>query len=133
MSREGKAPSQRQLRVGEALRHTLSEILTRGEVRDPEIAGVSVTVTEVRVSPDLKNATAFVSRLGGGNMTPVLAALSRATPFLRHEIGKDVRLRFTPRLTFAADRSFDQASHIDDLLRSPEVRRDLDTGAPQED
>ncbi len=122
-------PSQRQLRVGEELRHTLASILERGEVRDPDLRGVSVTVSEVRVSPDLRRATAFVTPLGGGDSQAMLAALGRAGPFLRRRIASAVRLRHAPALSFEADRSFDQAARIDTLLREADGDRpEDDTG-----
>ena len=121
----GKAPGQRQLRVGEELRHALAEVLGRGELRDPALDGVSITVTEVRVSPDLRNATAFVTPLGGGDSATLVAALARAAPFLRGRIGRMVQLKFTPALGFEADSSFDEAGRIDALLRSPPVAHDL--------
>lgn len=125
MSRGHKPPSQRQLRVGEELRHAIANILERGDIRDPDLAGRAITVTEVRVSPDLRNATVFVVPLGGGEVSPILQGLRRARPFLRHAIAQAVELRVVPDLAFEADTSFDQASRIDALLRSPEVRRDL--------
>ncbi|MBF0248971.1 MAG: 30S ribosome-binding factor RbfA [Alphaproteobacteria bacterium] len=133
MSRHGhthsaRGPSQRQLRVGEELRHALAWILERGELRDPALATTPVTVTEVRVSPDLKNATCFVTPLGGGDAQAVKAvvdALEHAKGFLRHEVVRQVNLRFAPTLHFLHDTSFDTASHIDQLLHSPEVMRDL--------
>lgn len=125
MSRGHKAPSQRQLRVGEELRHVLANIIERGDIRDPDLAGRVITVTEVRISPDLKNATVFVVPLGGGDCGPVLAGLKRARPFLRHEIARMMELRAVPNLSFEPDTSFDEASKIDALLRSPDVRRDL--------
>jgi ribosome-binding factor A len=125
MSRGHKAPSQRQLRVGEELRHVIANIIERGDIRDPDLKGRAITVTEVRISPDLKNATVFVVPLGGGDVTPILAGLKRARPFLRHEIARMVDLRAVPNLSFEPDTSFDEASKIDALLRSPEVRRDL--------
>ncbi len=125
---ESRGPSQRQLRVGEEIRHALAWVLERGEVRDPALAGRVVTVTEVRVSPDLTNATAFVVPLGGGDPSTVLDALNRAVPFLRHEIGHRVRLRKVPRLSFKADTSFDEAARIETLLHRPDVMRDLDPG-----
>lgn len=112
------APSQRQLRVGEEVRHALARVLERGNIRDPGLAGVSVTVTEVRVSPDLRNATAFVVPLGGGETEPVLAALNRARPYLRRAIGQAVKLRSVPDLKFEADASFDTAARIDSLLKA---------------
>lgn len=125
MSRGHKPPSQRQLRVGEELRHVIANIIERGDIRDPDLAGRAITVTEVRISPDLKNATVFVVPLGGGEIEPLLKGLKRARPFLRHEIARQVDLRAVPDLFFEADTSFDEASRIDALLRSPEVRRDL--------
>ncbi len=118
-----KAPGQRQLRVGEEIRHALSEVLARGELRDPDLIDVSLTVSEVRISPDLRSATAFVVPLGGAmggqsrDMVPLLAALRRAAPFLRGRLGRVVKLRNTPALSFQADTSFDEASKIDALLR----------------
>lgn len=115
-------PSQRQLRVGEALRHALAEMLARGDFRDPVLREISVTVTEVRTSPDLKRATAFVTRLGGGAMDEVLAALARAAPYLKGQLARKVPLKFTPELTFEADESFDRAARIASLLREEEKR-----------
>lgn len=123
-----KAPSQRQLRVGEELRHALAWILERGELRDPVLATTPVTVTEVRVSPDLKNATCFVTPLGGGDanaVAQVIDALGRARKFLRHEVVRQVKLKYAPQLHFEHDTSFDAAGHIDALLHRPEVARDL--------
>ncbi|MGH6981599.1 MAG: 30S ribosome-binding factor RbfA [Stellaceae bacterium] len=121
-------PSQRQLRVGEELRHALARQFERGTLRDPALNGVAITVTEVRVSPDLKHATAFVMPLGGARMGDVLAGLARCAGFLRREVAKEVRLRLAPELAFTADTSFDHASRIDQLLRRPDVERDLDPG-----
>ena len=129
---KNKQPSQRQLRVGEALRHALSDVLERGNLRDPAFRNISITVTEVRASPDLKNATAFVMPLGGEAADAIVEALGRAAPFLRSAIAKQVELRHVPRLQFKVDRSFGQADHIDALLRQPQVARDLgeNTGEP---
>ncbi len=125
--RNVRAPSQRQLRVGEEVRHALSFILARGEVHDPELVGKAITVTEVRISPDLKNATAFVVPLGGlGKPEEIVAALNRIKSFLRHRVAQSVHLRSAPNLSFVADTSFDEAGHINDLLHSPEVARDLE-------
>jgi len=115
--REARAPSQRQLRVGEEIRHALAWILERGEVRDPGLADSPVTVTEVRVGPDLRIATVYVTRLGGGDVTEVLQALDRARPFLRRRVAAAVRLKFAPDLVFHSDTTFDRASRIDALLR----------------
>ena len=122
-----KAPSQRQLRVGEELRHVLAQVLERGELHDPAVQDTPITVTEVRASPDLKNVTAFVVPLGGDAAVTdrVLEGLNRAAPYLRHVLAEKVRLRHTPRINFLADTSFDEAGHIEDLLRQPEVARDL--------
>lgn len=123
MARSGRPPSQRQLRVGEQVRHVLSELLARGEVRDPDVADHSITVTEVRVSPDLRNATAFIIPLGNINAAgpdvvteTIIAGLRRAAPFLRGRIGKELRLRYAPQLTFVRDDGFDRAARIDALL-----------------
>lgn len=124
----GKPRSQRQLRVGEEIRHILARIFERGELHDPDLVGVVLTVTEVRVSPDLKAATAFVIKLGGGDMTGLLAALKRAAPHLRHELAHALRLKFAPVLSFQNDHSFDEASRIDALLRSPVVQADVAKG-----
>jgi ribosome-binding factor A len=125
--------SQRQLRVGEAVRHALVRILERAHFRDPDLVDVSVTVTEVRVSPDLHNATAFVLPLGGTNQETVIAALRRAVPYLRGQLAREVDLRTVPNLTIEPDTSFDYATHIDSLLRRDEVARDLDDEAGDED
>lgn len=128
--REGRAPSQRQLRVGEELRHVLAEILRRGDFRDPTLHGMNVTVTEVRISPDLRNATAFVTPLGGdGDPAETVSALRRAAPFFRSQVAKAMRLRHAPTIGFEADTSFDYASRIGTLLQDPEVRRDVDGAA----
>ena len=121
-----KPPSQRQLRVGEEVRHALVRILGRGEVHDPLLSAASVTVTQVEVSPNLQNATVFVVPLGGSQMDEVVRALNRAAGFLRGQLGREVHLRYTPRLVFAADRSFDRADEVERLLHSPRVRRDLE-------
>ncbi len=126
MPASARTPGQRQLRVGEELRHAIAHMIERGEFRDPDLQGRAITVTEVRVSPDLRNATIFIMPLGGGDCGPVLAGLGRATPYLRHELGRMIQLRLIPDLHFLADTSFDEAGRIDALLRLPEVRRDLD-------
>ena len=126
--RDGRAASKRQLRVGETLRHALADILGRGAVHDPALDGVSVTVTEVEISPDLRKATAFVTPLGGGDQDAVIAGLNRSAKWLRGQVAKAVRLRYAPVIGFRLDRSFDHASHIDSLLRAPAVAHDL---APQ--
>jgi ribosome-binding factor A len=121
-----RAPSQRALRVGEIIRHALAEVLQRGEIHDPAFDGVIVTVPEVRMSPDLKNATVFVVPLGGEGGPEILAAFERNSRFLRGVIAKKVNLRFAPNLRFRLDESFDEGERIDALLNRPEVKRDLD-------
>ena len=124
-----KKPSVRQLRVGEELRHALAEVLGRGELRDPKLRGRAITVTEVRASPDLKRAMAFVTPLGDESTDPeILKALGRASSYLQGEIGRLIRLKFTPRLSFEFDDRFEYASRIDNLLREPGVSRDLADG-----
>ena len=119
------APSQRQLRVAEEIRHALAAVLARGDVRDPELAVARVTVTEVRASPDLKHMTVFVSRLGQTADKELLDALRRSQPYLRTQVAKAVRLRAAPELHFQADTALDHAMRIDALMRRPEVARDL--------
>jgi ribosome-binding factor A len=132
-TRAGQAPSQRQLRVGEELRHILADVLGRGEFRDPDLQNRVITVTEVRISPDLRNATAFVVPLGGVETDIVLPALRRVSSYLRAVIGERMRLRMVPNLFFELDGSFDYAQHIDGLLHTPIVRRDLDTDEDETD
>jgi ribosome-binding factor A len=122
----GGTPGQRQLRVGEVIRRALAEILARGEVHEPELAHVSVTVSEVRVSPDLRHATAFVLPLGGVNTAEVVRALSRNRVEIRRLVTDRIDLKFSPELSFQADTRFDQMDRTRDLLRSPSVRRDLE-------
>jgi ribosome-binding factor A len=124
-SREGRAASQRQLRVGEELRHLLAEILGREELRDPALQGTTITVTEVRISPDLKNATVFVMPLGGSHAPESVAALQRAAGFLRGLVARELTLRSVPSLRFELDTSFDHAGRIEELLHRPEVERDI--------
>lgn len=120
------APSTRQLRVAEEIRHVLAGEFARTEFRDPDLADAQVTVTEVRISPDLKHATAFVARLGRSDIGALLPALRRAAPFLRSRLAHALRtLRHTPDLSFQPDTALDYAGHVDALLRSPEVARDL--------
>jgi ribosome-binding factor A len=121
----GRAPSQRQLRVGEELRHALARVLARGELSDPALDGVTVTVTEVRVSPDLRNATAFVTPFGGGEAGPLVKALNRAGGYFRGQIAHEVNLRLAPTIRFTADSSFDEAVRVERLLHDPAVARDL--------
>jgi ribosome-binding factor A len=124
-SPHSQGPSQRQLRVGEMLRHALAQILLRGEIRDPELEGVSVTVTQVKPSPDMRHATVFVEPLGGKNAQAIVAALNRHKAFLRGEMGHMIALKFTPELRFVEDTSFAEAQKIESLLKSARVQRDL--------
>ncbi|NMM44929.1 30S ribosome-binding factor RbfA [Rhodospirillaceae bacterium KN72] len=128
-----REPSQRQLRVGEQIRHALSRILSRGELRDPILSGTPITVSEVRCSPDLKLATAYIMPLGGQNVDDVVAALKRAGAFLRGQVAKEIRLKYTPGLRFLPDESFEEADRIERLLKTPEVQRDLLTVKEAED
>lgn len=121
-------PSQRQLRAGEIIRHALADILSREDFRDPGLTGIIVTVGEVRCSPDLKHANVFVTPLGDDTAegrTKLAEALTRAAPFLRGRLGKEIRLKFTPQLHFIADASYDEATAIDRLLAEPRVRQDV--------
>ena len=121
----GPNASQRQLRVGELIRHALADMLTRGEVHDPVIEGHLITVPEVRMSPDLRLATIYVMPLGGKDIEQVLEALERNKRFLRGEIARHVNLKFAPDIRFHADERFDEAERIEKLLRTPAVQRDL--------
>ena len=123
--KRSEGPSQRQLRVGEALRYALVEVLARGELRDPALAGVQVTVTEVRVSPDLRAATAFVLPFGGGDAQALARGLNHAAGYFRKALADAVDLRVAPTIRFEPDRAFGQADRVEMLLRSPGVVRDL--------
>ena len=118
-------PSQRLLRVGENIRHALSEILSRGEVRDEALDDVSITVTEVRTSPDLRNATVYVMPLGGINEVEVVAALNANSKFIRGQLSRLVRMKYIPKLKFTSDHSFGEVDHIESLLASDHVAQDL--------
>ena len=119
-------PSQRQLRVGELVRHALAELLTRGEIHDAVLAAHVLTIPEVRMSPDLRLATIFVMPLGGKDVEAVLAALESNKRYIRGEIARAVNLKFAPDVRFRADESFDESLRIDRLLASDKVRQDLD-------
>ncbi|GBR52109.1 ribosome-binding factor A [Neokomagataea thailandica NBRC 106555] len=119
-------PSTRQLRVSEEVRRVLSDVFARTEFRDPELLDVQVTVTEVRISPDFRHATAFVARLGRTDIDAVLPALKRAAPYLRKALSKTLRLRIVPEIHFQPDTALDYAMGLNEILRSPEVRRDLE-------
>jgi ribosome-binding factor A len=124
--KKSSAPAgQRQLRVGEEMRHALSEILRDNHLADPDLSGKIITVTEVRVSPDLRNATAFVLPLGGTDTEKVVAAMNRAAGYFRGELGRAVKMQFTPTIRFRADETFEEASRIEKLLHDPVVARDL--------
>ncbi|MGD1925584.1 MAG: 30S ribosome-binding factor RbfA [Paracoccaceae bacterium] len=118
-------PSQRQLRVGELIRRTISDVLMRGDVHDPDLAGVSVTVGEVRMSPDLRVATVYVLPLGGVNVEAVIKALARSAHELRRAVNKAVKLKFSPQLRFLPDETFDQMDDTRRMLSEDRVRRDL--------
>ena len=121
---KSRAPSQRQLRVGELLREALTDTFQRAPIRDPILSGVAITVTEVRTAPDLKQARVFVMPLGGGDGAPIVEALGRAAPYLRTEVARRVNLRYAPALEFKLDRSFDESSHIDELLNELPARNE---------
>ena len=124
-SRNSSGRSQRQLRVGEMLRHAMVDVLTHAHIHDADLEGRSITVTEVRVSPDMQNATVFFVPLGGRDEELVLAALNRCAKFLRGELGHQVTLKRTPKLEFKLDTSFKEAEAIETLLQSPRVAQDL--------
>ncbi len=120
-----KGPSQRQLRVGEMLRHSLSGILRRDEIRDADLDGVSVTITQVIPSGDMRHATVFCEPLGGQNADKIIAALNRHKAFIRGQMGHTIQMKFTPELRFVEDHSFAEAQKIETLLKSDRVQRDL--------
>ena len=124
-------PSQRQLRVGEALRHAIAEVLRDNDIHDADLEGVSVTITQVKPSPDMRYATVYCEPLGGGNAQTIIAALNRHKGFVRGEMGHKIAMKFTPELRFVEDESFAEAMKIETILRSPQVQRDLT--APGED
>jgi ribosome-binding factor A len=126
-----KAPSQRQLRVGELIRHALADMLTRGEVHDPVLEGKLITVPEVRMTADLRLATIYVMPLGGKDQDAVLDAFNRNKKFLRAEIAHHVNLKFAPDIRFMIDERFGEAERIEKLLRTPAVRRDLENDPDQ--
>ncbi len=119
-------PTQRQLRAGELVRHALVDILRHEDFADLALAGVSITLSEVKMSPDLKHALCFVEPLGGQHAPEVVAGLNRVTRRLRGRLGRAIELRFTPELKFVHDETFDTVSHIDRLLDDPRVRRDVE-------
>lgn len=125
-----KAPTQRQLRVAELIRHALAEILQRGEIVDPVLEGKVITVPEVRMSPDLKVATVYVMPLGGGDGEAVIKALASHAKYLRGLIARRVTMKYAPNFRFLIDTTFDYASKVDNLLRQPQVSRDLEQRLP---
>ena len=130
-----KGPSQRQLRAGELIRHALVDVLAREEFDDPDLHGISVTVSEVRMSPDLRHAQCFVAPLGGDHdaQEKVAAGLNRAAGFLRGRIGHEIDMKFTPQLRFLVDESYEEANRIGALLASPSVARDLVEELPDDE
>lgn len=123
---QSSGASQRQLRVGELVRHAMAEMLARGDVHDPLLEGHLITIPEVRMSPDLRLATVYVMTLGGKDADAVVTALDNNKRYLRGEIGRRVNLKFAPDIRFRVDDRFDEAERIEKLLRTPEVRRDID-------
>ena len=135
MARQQSTPEQqsvRLLKVGEQVRHILSEILTRQQVHDDTLSGHTVSVTEVRMTPDLRQATAYVKPLLGQDEEAVLKALRTNTAFFQREVAQRLKLKFAAKIRFMADESFDEASRIDALLSDPRVTRDLDAEAEKE-
>src|SRR6201999_2291686 len=131
-SRHQLGPSQRQLRVGEALRHALADVLRRNEIRDPDLDGVSITITQVKPSADMRYATVYCEPLGGGNAQAIVAALNRHKGFLRGEMGHQIAMKFTPDLRFVEDESFAEAQKIETILKSDRVSRDLSSDDDEE-
>jgi ribosome-binding factor A len=127
-----QGPSQRQLRAGELVRHSLVEVLREEDITDPALQGVSVTVTEVRMSPDLRHATVFVEPLGGAHAREVVEGLNRHAKFLRGRLGRSIDMKFTPDLKFIHDESFDEAARMNRLFDDPRVRRDLIPDEPSD-
>ena len=126
-------PTQRQLRVGEMLRHALADVLRQNDIRDPDLDGVSVTITQIKPSPDMRYATVYCEPLGGGNAKEIVAALNRHKGFLRGEMGHRIAMKFTPDLRFVEDESFAEAQKIETILKSPEVQRDLSAPDDEEE
>jgi len=120
-----KTPNQRPLRVGEEMRRIIADIFIRSECRSPDLFDATITISEVRVAPDMKNATAFFMPLAGQDKEKLLKALKASSPEIRHLVSKRMKLRHTPKIHFSLDESFEVAQKIDSLLKSPEVARDL--------
>ncbi|WP_375547777.1 30S ribosome-binding factor RbfA [Oceanicaulis alexandrii] len=121
-----KAQSQRQLRAGELVRRAVSDIIREGRVHDPHVNTAAVTITEARTSPDLRHATVYVDLLGGGDRNAVAEALNHASGFIQRELGKQIELKFTPKLRFAVDDRIEDVAQVDAVLDRPKVKRDLD-------
>ncbi len=119
-------PSQRMLRIGELIRHKIAEMLIRGDIHDDVIAGQSITIPEVRISPDMKIATVYVMPLGGKDIKPVIDALTRHKKYIRTQVAQTLNLRYAPDLRFREDETFEEATRIDRLLDSPKVRQDVE-------
>lgn len=128
-ARSSKTPSQRMLRVGELVRHAIAEILLRGEIHDPDLETMTITIPEVRMSPDLGLATAYVMPLGKADAAKAVEALDRNRKYLRGAVAKRVNLQFSPDLRFRVDETFEKGARIDAILRSPAVRRDIERPA----
>ena len=126
MTAHEPGPTQRQLRVAEIIRHAIADILTRGQIADPDLDGVVITVPEVRISPDLKNATALVMPLGGRDTKKVMAGLERSRKWFRGQIARRVNLKYAPDISFRLDTRFDDDDAVTQMLHRPEVARDLD-------
>jgi ribosome-binding factor A len=125
-------PSQRSLRVGELVRHALADIFARGDIEDEALAGVVLTVPEVRMSPDLKLANAYIMPLGGAYAEEIVAVLNRHAKFVRGRVAPQINMKFAPEIRFHVDATFEEAGRIDMLLRSDRVRRDLDDGSDED-
>ncbi|PHR60634.1 MAG: ribosome-binding factor A [Robiginitomaculum sp.] len=125
MPKRTKAPSQRQLKAGEVIRKALVKILAHEQLRDTDLQGVSITISEVSASPDMHNATVFAAPLGGKDTDKVIKALNRASKFLRGRLGRELTMRTTPNLCFEADTTFETAAAMNELMARPEIARDL--------
>jgi ribosome-binding factor A len=130
---QAHGPTQRQLRVGELIRHAMADLLARGEIIDEAVTKLMITVPEVRVSPDLRNATVFVTPLAGGDPDLAVKALTRHKGWIRGQVAKKINLKYAPDLVFRHDDRFEESARIDQILRSPEVVRDLGAGEPDDD
>ncbi|MBI0083258.1 30S ribosome-binding factor RbfA [Commensalibacter sp. M0402] len=126
LKKDSKGPSQRQLRVAEEIRHILADLFIRIEFRVPELQGQKFTITEVRMTPDLRHAIVYISHLGKSDVGDFLPALKRVAPYLRNQLSQKIRLKFLPDLRFQPDTTLDYAAKIDAVLNSPEVLRDLE-------